>query len=110
MVEVQISNNNTISGTTQQKLPDPITTIITMQPAKIIITVLSMATAVAAGPIAYAACQAGCAAVVTACYSGAGFAFGTVLAASAPAAVVSCNSAFGYCQAQCALVTLLPTP
>lgn len=81
-----------------------------MQPTRIIIAPLALANAVAAGPVAYAACQAGCAAVVTACYSGAGFTFGTVFGAGAPAAIVACNSAFGYCQAQCALVALLPIP
>lgn len=81
-----------------------------MQPTRIIIAALSLATAVTAGPVAYGICQAGCAAVVVACYSGAGFTFGTVFAATAPAAIVACNSAFGYCQAQCALVTLLPIP
>ncbi|KAG8156525.1 hypothetical protein KVR01_013629 [Diaporthe batatas] len=49
-----------------------------MQPKKTIIAALSLATAATAGPIGYGICQAGCAAVVTACYAGAGFTFGTV--------------------------------
>lgn len=81
-----------------------------MQLTKIIITALPLVTAVVAGPIAYGTCQAGCAAVVVACYTGAGFTFGTVFAATAPASITACNSAFGYCQAQCALVALLPIP
>lgn len=80
-----------------------------MQPAKIIIIALSLATTAVAGPVAYGTCQAGCAALVTVCYAGAGFTFGTVFAAGAPASIVACNSAFGFCQAKCALVALLPT-
>lgn len=81
-----------------------------MQPIKIIITALSLATAVVAGPIAYGTCQTGCAAVVVACYTAAGFTFGTVFGAAAPTTIAGCNAAFGFCQAKCALVALLPTP
>lgn len=82
-----------------------------MQPKKTITAALSLATAATAGPIGYGICQAGCAAVVTACYSAAGFTFGTVVAAAgAPAAIIACNAAFGTCQAHCAVVALLPTP
>lgn len=79
-----------------------------MQPTKIIISALALATAAAAGPVAYGTCQAGCAAVVVACYAGAGFTFGTVFGAAAPMSIAACNSAFGYCQAKCALVALFP--
>lgn len=79
-----------------------------MQPNKIIISALSLATAAAAGPIAYGTCQVGCAAVVSACYSAAGFTVGTVFAATAPAPIIACNSAFGTCQAGCAWVALSP--
>ena len=66
---------------------------------------------VSAGPAAYGVCQAGCSAIVVACYSGAGFTFGTVTAgAGIPAAIVACNSAYGTCQASCAAVLLAPTP
>ncbi|KAH8767254.1 hypothetical protein F5883DRAFT_419094 [Diaporthe sp. PMI_573] len=81
-----------------------------MQPTKTIIAALSLATALTAGPVAYGICQAGCAAVVTACYAGAGFTFGTVLAEAAPPAIIACNSAFGTCQASCAIVALFPCP
>lgn len=81
-----------------------------MQPTKIIIPAMSLVTAVAAGPIAYGTCQAGCASVVVACYAGAGFTFGTVLGLAAPASIAGCNSAFGFCQAKCAVVALLPIP
>lgn len=63
-----------------------------------------------AGPLAYAICQAGCSAVVVACYSAGGAIFGTVAAVAAPAAILACNSAFGTCQAACAVAFLLPTP
>lgn len=65
---------------------------------------------VMAGPIAYGVCQAGCSAVVVACYTAAGVTFGTVLAPGAPVAVIGCNSAFGTCQAACAAAFILPTP
>ena len=57
-------------------------------------------------------CQAGCAAVVGACYSSAGFVFGTVTAgAGTPVALLACNTAFGKCSAACAALALVaPTP
>lgn len=64
-----------------------------------------------AGPAAYGICQAGCAAVVVACYAGAGAVFGTVTAGAAvPAAVIACNSAYGTCQAACWAALITPTP
>lgn len=80
-----------------------------MQPVKVL-TVFTMATAARAGPIGYGICQAGCSAVVTACYTAAGATFGTVAAPAAPAAIAGCNTAFGTCQAACAAVLLAPTP
>lgn len=65
---------------------------------------------VQAGPVAYGICQAGCAAVVTACYAAAGFTWGATLGATAPASIIACNAAFGTCQAACAVVALAPTP
>lgn len=62
-----------------------------------------------AGPVAYGVCQAGCAAVVTACYSAAGFAWGVTIT-NPPAVILACNSAFGTCYAACAAVALAPTP
>ena len=61
-----------------------------------------------AGPVAYGVCQAGCSAVVVACYTAAGCTFGTVRAAGAPAAIVGYNSAYGTCQAAFAAVLLAP--
>lgn len=81
-----------------------------MQPTKILLFTLNIVTPAAAGPIAYGICQAGCSALVIACYSAAGFTFGTVAAPAAPAAIVGCNSAFGTCQASCAVAALVPTP
>lgn len=75
-----------------------------------IVPLLAAVSPVMAGPIAYGICQAGCSAVVVACYAAAGCTFGTVLAAGAPAAIVGCNSAYGTCQAACAAVLLAPTP
>lgn len=66
---------------------------------------------VRAGPAAYGICQAGCAAVVVACYAAAGAVFGTVTAGVGTApAIVACNAAFGTCSAKCALIALTPTP
>ncbi|KAJ5935485.1 hypothetical protein N7466_005032 [Penicillium verhagenii] len=64
----------------------------------------------AAGPISYGICQAGCAAVVMACYSAAGFTWGATMGATAPASILLCNTAFGKCQAAAAAVLLSPTP
>lgn len=63
-----------------------------------------------AGPAAYGICQAGCAAVVTACYAAGGATWGATLGASAPATIVACNSAFGACQAACWAALIAPTP
>lgn len=72
------------------------------------ITVLSAAGGALAGPIGYGICQAGCAGLVMACYSAAGFTWGVALPVM-PAAIATCNSAFGGCQAACAVVALAPT-
>jgi len=65
----------------------------------------------AAGPAVYGVCQAGCSALVVACYGAAGATFGTVVAAAAaPPAILACNSAFGVCSAKCAAVAFIPTP
>lgn len=64
-----------------------------------------------AGPAAYGICQAGCAAVVVACYAAGGAVFGSATAGAAiPAAIVACNSAFGTCQAACWAALISPTP
>jgi len=63
-------------------------------------------------PVSGILCQAGCAAAVVACYSGAGAVFGTVTAGVGTApAVLACNAAFGVCMAACAAGALLaPAP
>ena len=78
---------------------------------KLLYTASRTATVVSvlASPVAYGVCQAGCSAVVVACYTAAGCTFGTVLAAGAPAAIIGCNSAYGTCQAACAAVLLAST-
>ncbi|KAJ4480927.1 hypothetical protein J3R30DRAFT_2380869 [Lentinula aciculospora] len=65
-----------------------------------------------AGIIAYGICQTGCNVAAGACYTAAGFTFGTVVAAPAtPAVILGCNAALGTCSAACATVALLaPTP
>ncbi|RAO67069.1 uncharacterized protein BHQ10_003081 [Talaromyces amestolkiae] len=70
---------------------------------------LLLTTSVTAGPAAYGVCQTGCAAVVMACYSAAGFTWGATLGATAPASIIACNTAYGTCQAACAAVLLTPT-
>lgn len=65
---------------------------------------------VAAGPIGYGICQAGCSTVVVACYAAAGFTWGPTLGASVPASILACNAVFGACQAACVAVLLAPTP
>lgn len=70
---------------------------------------LLLASDVSAGPAAYGICQAGCASIVMACYSAAGFMWGATMGASAPASIIACNSAFGTCQHACASVLLAPT-
>lgn len=73
-----------------------------MQFSKTIITALSLATAVAGDPVSYSTCQSGCTQMVRVCYATAGFTFGTVPRANAPASVARCNLLFGRCQATCA--------
>uniref|UniRef100_A0A914HI89 Cysteine-rich protein n=1 Tax=Globodera rostochiensis TaxID=31243 RepID=A0A914HI89_GLORO len=63
------------------------------------------------GPAAYGVCQAGCAAIVVACYAAGGLVFGTVTAGLSTApTILACNSAFGTCQAACWAALVAPTP
>lgn len=62
------------------------------------------------GPLGYGVCQAGCSGVVVACYSAAGFVFGTVCVLAAPPAILQCNAAYGTCQMACAATLLAPVP
>jgi hypothetical protein len=54
----------------------------------------------------------GCNTVAVACYTAAGFTFGTVVAAPlTPVVILGCNTALGTCSAACATVALFaPTP
>ncbi|PSN54907.1 hypothetical protein C0J52_01688 [Blattella germanica] len=56
---------------------------------------------VCSGPIGAGICYAGCAALVCACFSAAGFTFGTVPGAliAATPALTACNAAFATCEA-----------
>ena len=83
---------------------------VNMRISILLLSVISLAVLAQAGPAGYGICQQGCAAVVTACYSAAGFTWGATLGATAPATIVACNAAFGTCQAACAAVLLAPTP
>ncbi|KAA8906278.1 hypothetical protein FN846DRAFT_907066 [Sphaerosporella brunnea] len=78
---------------------------------KPITLLLALPATVTAGPLAYAACQGGCAAVVMACYGAAGYTWGATLGVAAPATVLACNAAYATCQATCATICLFaPTP
>ncbi|UJR08263.1 hypothetical protein I4U23_012536 [Adineta vaga] len=73
--------------------------------------ILLTSTCVHSGPAAYGICQAGCAAMVVACYAAAGAVFGTVTAGAATApAIIACNVAFGKCSAACIAAGFAPTP
>ena len=65
-----------------------------------------------AGPIGAGICYAGCAGVTVACFSAAGFTFGTVPGAQIAAvpALAACNSAFAACEAACMAMLIAPTP
>ncbi|KAH9242425.1 hypothetical protein K456DRAFT_1820222 [Colletotrichum gloeosporioides 23] len=78
--------------------------------AAILSTIYILAPAtVLAGPCAYGTCQAGCAVLTVACYSGTGATFGVTCGLAATPAVLACNAAFGQCQASCWLAGLAPT-
>jgi hypothetical protein len=63
-----------------------------------------------AGPLAYAICQTGCNSVAVACYTAAGFTFGTITAGvGIPAVIVGCNTALGTCMAACVAAGFAPT-
>ena len=76
---------------------------ITMQPMTMVM--LTLAATAAAGPVSYAICQAGCAAIVMPCHAASGAVFG--IAVPLTLAIAACNAAFGFCQSQCWLAALL---
>lgn len=78
----------------------------------LLILVGLLITSTNAGPIASGICYAGCAAVAVACFSAAGFTFGTVPGAiiAATPALAACNAAFGTCEAACMVAFFTPTP
>ncbi|KAI1756746.1 hypothetical protein F4782DRAFT_526421 [Xylaria castorea] len=82
-----------------------------MKPTTPFVTaILASTSIVSAGPAAYGICQAGCAAVVTACYAAGGFTWGVTAGLSIPATIIACNTAFGTCQAACWVAAIAPTP
>ncbi|KAM3423930.1 hypothetical protein BST61_g1324 [Cercospora zeina] len=93
---------------TKPQPPSNIMRIFTIE--NILLVAATLNTTVHAGPAAYGICQAGCAAVVVACYSAAGAVFGVAAPPAAVPAVLACNSAFGTCQAACCAAGLAPTP
>ncbi|EPB81143.1 hypothetical protein HMPREF1544_12152 [Mucor circinelloides 1006PhL] len=75
------------------------------------ITFLGLISSNYAGLLAYGICQTGCNAVAVACYSAAGFTFGTVTAgAGVPAVILGCNTALGVCMAGCVAAGCAPIP
>ncbi|KAF6802731.1 hypothetical protein CSOJ01_11404 [Colletotrichum sojae] len=71
-----------------------------MNPTQALVTIALVTIPTAtAGPVGYGICQAGCAAVVVACYAGAGATFGVTAGVATGPAVIACNAAFGQCQA-----------
>ena len=68
--------------------------------------------AVTCGPFTYGLCQAGCAGVVVACFSAAGFTFGTVPGAiiAATPALAGCNTAYAACYTACSALIVAPIP
>ncbi|KAH8747636.1 hypothetical protein F5883DRAFT_437093 [Diaporthe sp. PMI_573] len=81
-----------------------------MRLQKSLVANLFLASSVAAGPVVYAVCQAGCSSLAVACYSAAGFTLGIIATTAAPAAVIACKTAYGTCQAACAAAALAATP
>ena len=80
-----------------------------MQISRLLLSTIILAANVAyAGPVAYGACQAGCAGIVMACYAAAGATWGATAGVTAPATVVACNLAFGKCSATCTSLLLIP--
>ncbi|THH07108.1 hypothetical protein EW145_g3608 [Phellinidium pouzarii] len=65
--------------------------------------------AVLGGPLAYGVCQTGCNVAAGTCYAAAGFTFGTVLVATAPASIMACNALLGSCMVACAGMAIAPT-
>lgn len=82
---------------------------ITMRLSTLLTATATISTA-NAGPLGYGICQAGCSAVVMACYSAAGAVWGATAGIGAAPAVLACNAGYGTCQAACAVVALTPTP
>lgn len=64
-----------------------------------------------AGPLSYGICQTGCNIVTVACYSAAGFTFGTITGGiGAPPVIIACNVALGGCMTACVAAGCAPIP
>lgn len=87
--------------------PKQLTILLIMHISLLVSCMLSMLilpNSAQAGPVCYAACQAGCTGFAFTCYSAAGFPYGRAAAAPAHPAVNSCAAAFRACQAACTAI------
>ncbi|KAF9114376.1 hypothetical protein BGX27_011009 [Mortierella sp. AM989] len=74
----------------------------------VLLTILGLSSA---GPLAYGICQTGCNGLAVACYTAAGFTFGTLTAGlGIPAVIVGCNTGLGTCMVACVVAGFAPTP
>ena len=72
---------------------------------------LLMVVSVSASPAVYVACITACNVTWVACYAGAGFVAGTIVASpAAPPIVLACNAAQGACMAACTPLLAAPDP
>lgn len=77
----------------------------------LILMLVSLPILVEPGPLSYGICQTGCNTMAGACYTAAGFTFGTVTAGvGIPAVLVGCNAALGVCMAACIAAGFAPIP
>lgn len=86
--------------------------MVTHKMLSLVLIGLLLSSSAHAGPLAAGVCYAGCAAVTVACFSAAGFTFGTVPGAiiAATPALAACNAAFGICEASCIAALVAPVP
>jgi ribose 5-phosphate isomerase RpiB len=63
------------------------------------------------GIVGYGICQSGCNCLAVACYTAAGFTFGTVTAgAGVPLVIIGCNTGLGTCMGACVVAGVLSGP
>lgn len=82
-----------------------------MMTVKVLVSLVLLAVGTNGLLASYGICQTGCNAVAMACYTAAGFTFGTVTAGTGiPAVIVGCNTALGTCMAGCVAALISPLP